>query len=96
LKVFENRALRRAFGPRKEDMAGGWRRLHHEELRKFYASTKIIRVIISRGMRWAEHVTWIGEMRNAYKILVGKPEGRDHLEDLSVDGKIILKWNAGK
>jgi hypothetical protein len=55
---------------------GGWRRLHNEELHNLYASTNIIRVIKSRRMRWAGHVAHIGEIRNTYKILVGKPEGK--------------------
>jgi hypothetical protein len=54
--------------------SGGWRRLHNEKLRNLYASTNIIRVIKSRRMRWTGHVTRMGEMKNAYKIFVGKPE----------------------
>jgi hypothetical protein len=56
-------------------VTGGWRKLHNEELHDFYSSPNI-RMIRSRGMRWAGHVARMGEMRNAYKILVGKPEGR--------------------
>jgi hypothetical protein len=74
--MFENRVLRRIFGPRREEVAGGWRRLHNEELHNLYASSNIIRVIKSRRMRWAEHRPCMGKMRNAYKILVGKPEGK--------------------
>jgi hypothetical protein len=55
-------------------VAGGWRKLHNEELQKLYASPNIIRMTKSRTMRWAGHVTRMGEMRNAYSILVGKPE----------------------
>jgi hypothetical protein len=72
-RVFENRVLT-VFGPKREEVAGGWRRLHNEELRNLYASPDVIRVIESRTMRWARHVTCIGEMRNVYKILVGKRE----------------------
>jgi hypothetical protein len=76
LRTFENRVLKRIFRPkREEEAAGGWKRLYNEELHNLYASTNIIRVITSSRMRWAGHVTWIGEMRNAYDILVGKPEG---------------------
>jgi hypothetical protein len=57
-------------------VVGGWRRLHNEELHNLYASPNIIRVIKSRIMRWAGHVTGIREMRNAYRILVRKPEGK--------------------
>jgi len=60
-------------------VAGGWRRLHKEELHNLYASLNIIRVIISSRVRWAGHAAWMGEMRNAYHILVGKPEGNRQL-----------------
>jgi hypothetical protein len=57
-------------------MTGGWRNLHNEELKKLYSSPSIFRMIKSRRMRWAEHVARIGKKRNAYRILVGKPEGK--------------------
>jgi hypothetical protein len=76
LKVSENRVLRRISGPRTEEVAGGWRRLHNEELHNLHASPYTIRIIKSRKMRWTEHVARMGEMRNAYKILIGKPEGK--------------------
>jgi hypothetical protein len=57
-------------------ISGGWRNLHNEELHNLYSSPSIIRMINSRRMRWAGHVARIGEKRNAYRILVGKPEGR--------------------
>jgi hypothetical protein len=72
--VFENRVLRRMFGPKREEVAGGWRRLHNEELHNLHTSPNIIRVINSRGMRWVGYVSRIGKMKNAHKILVGKPE----------------------
>jgi hypothetical protein len=65
--------LRRIFGPKREVVAGGWRRLHNEMLHNLYASPHIIRVIKSGSMRWASQVVRMGEMRNAYNILVGKP-----------------------
>jgi hypothetical protein len=74
LRVFENRVLKIIFGPKWEK--AGWRRLHNEELHNLYASLNIIRVIRSRRMRWAGKVPRMGEMRNTYKILVGKPEGK--------------------
>jgi hypothetical protein len=82
LKASENRALRRIFGPKREKVAGGWRRLHNEELYNLYAAPNIIRVTKSGRMRWAGHVAQMRKMRNAYNILVGKPEenrplGRD-------------------
>jgi hypothetical protein len=70
LRAFENRVLRTIFGLRG---GGGWRRLHNEELNNLYASPDIIRMTKSRGMRLVGHVTRVGEMRNIYKTLVGKP-----------------------
>jgi hypothetical protein len=70
--VFENRVLRRIFGPKREEVAGGWRKLHNEKLHNLCPSTNIIRVIKSRRMRCAGHVARMGQMRNAYNILVGK------------------------
>jgi hypothetical protein len=76
LRVFENRVLRRIFGPKRDGVAGDWRKLHNEELDKLYSSPNIIRMIKSRRMRWAGNVARMGETRNAYRILVGKPEGK--------------------
>jgi hypothetical protein len=74
--VFKNRILRRIFGPKRDEVRGGWRKLHNAELRNFYSSPSIIRMIKSRRMRWAGHVARMGEKRNGYRILVGKPEGK--------------------
>jgi hypothetical protein len=74
--VFENRVLRRIFGPKMDEVAGDWKRLHNEELNNLYSSPNIIRVIKSRRMRWAGNVARMGEGRGAYRILVGRPEGR--------------------
>jgi hypothetical protein len=68
--------MRKIFGPKGEEVVRGWRRLYNEDLHNLYASPNIIRVIRSRNMRWAGHVANMGEMRNSYKSLVGKPEGR--------------------
>ena len=76
LRVFENMVLRRIFGPRRDEVMGKWRRLHNEELNNLYSSPNIVRVIISRRMRWAGHVAHMGEERGVYRFLVGKPEGR--------------------
>jgi hypothetical protein len=76
LGVFENRVLRRIFGPKGDEVTGEWRKLHNEELHDLYSSPSIIRIIKARRMRWVEHVTRMGEKRNAYRLLVGKPEGR--------------------
>jgi hypothetical protein len=74
--VFENRVLRRIFGPKRYGLTGGWRKLHNEELHNLYSSPSIIRIIKSRRMRWAGHVGQMGEKRNEYRLLVGKPEGK--------------------
>ena len=76
LRVLENMVLMRIFGPRRDEVTGEWRRLHNEELNDLYSSLNIVRVIKSRRMRWAGHVTHMGEERGVYRILVGKPEGR--------------------
>jgi hypothetical protein len=63
--VFENRALRRIFGPKRDKVIGDWRKLHNEELHNLYCSTSIIRIIKSRRMRWAGHVARMEEKGNA-------------------------------
>jgi hypothetical protein len=70
LRVFENRALRRTFGPKREEMPGRWRRLHNEELHNLYASPHIIIVIKSKRIRRARHIASMGEVTSAYNILV--------------------------
>jgi hypothetical protein len=74
--VFENRVLRRIFGPKRDEVTGGWRKLHNEELHNLYSSPSIIRVIKSRRMRLSGHVARMEAKRNARRILVGKPEGK--------------------
>jgi hypothetical protein len=75
--VFENRVLRNIFGPRRDEVTGEWGKLHNEELHDLYSSPSIIRLIKSRRMIiWAGHVARMGEKRNAYRLLMGKPEGR--------------------
>jgi hypothetical protein len=84
--VFENRVLRRIFGPKRDEVRGEWRKLHNEELRDLYCSPSIIRIIKSRRMRWAGHVARMGEKGNAYRLLVGQPEGKRPL------GRPRRKW----
>jgi len=76
LRVFENRVLRKMFGPKRDKVTGEWRKLHHEELNYLYSSPTIIRVIKSGRMRWAGYVARMGERRSVYRILEGKPEGK--------------------
>jgi hypothetical protein len=73
--VFENRVLRGVFSLKEEEVVGGWKRLHNEELHNFCTSSNTIRVIKSRIMRLAGHEACMGEMRNVYEISTGKPEG---------------------
>jgi len=76
LRVFENRVLRRVFGPKRDKILREWRKLHNEELNDLYCSTNIVRVIKSRRMRWAGHVTRMGKRKGICRVLVGKPEGK--------------------
>jgi hypothetical protein len=70
------RVLGRIFGPKRDEVTGGWRKPHNEELHNLYSSPSIIRIIKSRRMRWAGRVARMEEKRNAYRLLVGKPEGK--------------------
>jgi hypothetical protein len=76
LREFENRVLRRIFGPKRDEVTGEWRKLHSEELHNLYSYPDIIRQVKSRRMRWAGHVARMGEERKVYKVLVGKPKGK--------------------
>jgi hypothetical protein len=89
LRVFENRVLRRIFGPKRDEVTGEWRKLHNEELHNLYSSTDIIRQVKSRRMRWAGHMARMGEERKLYKVLVGKPDGKRPL------GRPRRKWEDG-
>jgi len=77
LRVFENREVRRIFGPKRDEVTGEWRELHNEELNDVYSSTIIVRVIKSRRMRWTVRVARMG--KRLYRVLVGKPEGKRRL-----------------
>jgi hypothetical protein len=76
--VFENRVLRRISGPKRDEVTGKWRKLHNEELHDLYSSPSIIRIIKSRRMRLTGHVARMREKRNTYRLLVGKPEEKNH------------------
>jgi hypothetical protein len=86
LRVFENKVLRRIFGPKGDEVTGGWRKLRTEELRDLYPFPSKVRIIKSGRMRWAGHVARMGEKINAYRLLVGKPEGKRPL------GKPRRRW----
>jgi len=76
LRVFENKVLRKIFGPKRNEVTGEWGKLHNEELNDLYCSPNIVRIIKSRRKRWTGHVARLGERRGVYKVLVGKPEGK--------------------
>ncbi|KAJ4427918.1 hypothetical protein ANN_23928 [Periplaneta americana] len=76
LRLFENKVLRKIFGAKRDEVTGEWRKLHNAELHTLYSSPDIIRNIKSRRLRWAGHVARMGESRNAYRVLVGRPEGK--------------------
>jgi hypothetical protein len=94
--VSENRVLRRTVRPKREEVAGGWGRLHNEELHNLYVSPNVISVLKSRRMGLTVYVAYMSEMRNEYNILVGKRERRDYSEDQDVNGNIILERILGK
>jgi hypothetical protein len=89
LRVFENRVMRRIFGPKRDEVTGEWKKLHNEELHILYSSPNIIRQIKSRRMRWAGHVACMGEDRNVYKFLMEKPDGKRPLR------RPRRKWQDG-
>jgi hypothetical protein len=76
LGVFQNRVLRRVFGPKRDEVTGEWRKLHNEELNDLYCSPNIARVVKSRRMRWEGHVARMGKKRDVYRVFVRKPKGK--------------------
>jgi hypothetical protein len=79
LRVFENRVLRRVFGPKRDEETEEWKKLHNEELNDLYSLPNIVRVVKSRRMRWAGHVACMGEDSGVYRVLEGKSEGKSPL-----------------
>jgi hypothetical protein len=88
LRVFENRVLRRIFGPKRDEVTEEWRKLHNEELHNLYSTPGITRQIKLRRMRWAGHVACMGQERKLYKVLAGKPEGKRP----RVGGRMGSEW----
>jgi hypothetical protein len=95
LRVFENRVLRKIFGPKREEDRS-WRKLHNDELHSLYNSPNIVRVVKSRRMRWARHVARMGEGRDVKGFWLGDPNARCHWADLGVRGRITLRWTLGR
>jgi hypothetical protein len=87
--VFENRVLRGIFGPKRDEVTGEWRKFHNGELLNLYSFPNTIRRIKLRRMRWAGHVARMGEGRDVYSVLVGKPEGKRPL------GRPRRRWEDG-
>ena len=92
LRVFENRVLRRIFGPKRDGVTGEWRKLHNEELNDLYSPPNIVRVIKSRRMRWAGHVAHMEVGRRVHKVLLGKTEGKKPLGRPRRRWKDNIKW----
>jgi len=92
LRLFENRMLRRIFEPKRDEVIGEWRKLHNEKISTLYSTPNIIRVIKSR-MSWVGNVARMGEKRGAYRVVVGKPEGRRPLGKPRRSGENNIKMD---
>jgi hypothetical protein len=95
LRDFQNRVLRKIFGPKREE-DGSWRKLQNDELHSLYSSPNIVRVIKSRRMRWAGHVAGMGEGRCVYRVLVGRPKGKRPLGRPRCRWEDNIKLNLGR
>ena len=84
--MFENRVLRRVFGPKRDGVTGEWRKLHNEELSDLYSLPNIVRVVKSGRLRWAGHVARMGQGRGVYRVLVGKLDRKRPL------GRLRRRW----
>jgi hypothetical protein len=92
LRTFENRVLRRMFGPKWDEVTGEWKRLYNEELYNLHSSPNIIQMIKSRRMRWTGHVACMGDRRSAFRVLVERPEGKRPLGRLRRRWQDNMKW----
>jgi hypothetical protein len=96
LRVFQNRVLRRIFGPKRYEVTVEWKKLHNEELNDLYCSPNTIWAIKSTIIRWAGHLASIGDCRGVYMVLVGKPEGKRPLCRPNLRWEEILRWVCRK
>jgi len=92
LRVFENRVLRKLFGPKRDEVRGEWRKLHNGELNYLYSSRNIFLVSESRRMGWAGNVAWMGRGEVYTGIWWGNLREKGHLQDPGLDGTILLRW----
>jgi hypothetical protein len=92
LRVFENRVLRRIFGPKRDKVIREWTKPHNKELNNLYYSPNIFRVIKSRRLRWEGHAVDMGDRKAYARFRWGYLRERNHLGDPDVDGRIILRW----
>jgi len=92
MRAFENRVLRKVFGPKREEVTGEWRKLHNEELNDLYSLPNIVGVVKSRRVRWAGNVSRMEDDRVVHRVLVGKPEGKRPLWRPRRRWRIILSW----
>jgi hypothetical protein len=95
LRVFENRELRKIFGPKREEDES-WRKLHNDELHSLYSLPNIVKGIKSRRMKWAGHVERWGRGEVFTRFWSGGPKARNHWEDLGVGGRTTLSWTLGR
>jgi hypothetical protein len=93
LRVFENRVLRRIFGPKRDEVRSEWRKIHNEELNDLYCSPNIVRVMQSKRMKWVKYVAYMVETKGVYRDLGENLRKRHHLKDPDVDGGIIFVNN---
>jgi hypothetical protein len=96
LRMFENRVLRRIFGPKRDEVTGECRKSHNEEIHNLYSSPNIIRQIKSRRMRWAGHVARMGRRENCTRFWWESPKERDHSEDQGVGLRMGSEWILGR
>jgi len=96
LREFENRVLRRVFGPKRDEVKGEWRKLYNEELRDLSSLPNIVGVVKSRRLRWVGHMARMGQGRGVHRVLPGKREGKRQLGNPDANGRIILRWIFGK